>query len=256
MLLQSISNINVQTPAVGSVREAIPNNPDGFGPLFVMFHGYGNDEREMVRFIAALRPQADYVAYRGVYQRDWFLGGYSWFTIPPADGWTGQPAQPDQAVSPAQPARSADAPDSPDPAIAEYRSRSRLLGDQVVAQLSAPAYARRRKVLVGFSQGGYLSYRLLVDHPGFFDQAILLSPMFPADPQAELPSVAGRPSSPEVFLAYGTQDHEIPSNQQRRAAAFFAGLGSRLGLHRYPGMKHTVSRAELDDVNAFLNAAR
>ena len=74
MRLRSVSSITVES--AGASDESVD-------PLFVMFHGYGNSESEMIRILDGLVPQgadhADYVAYRGVLERDRFLGGYAWF---------------------------------------------------------------------------------------------------------------------------------------------------------------------------------
>ena len=56
--------------------------------------------------------------------------------------------------------------------------------------IRSPApWASTRKILIGFSQGGYLSYRLVKAHPTLFDAAILLSPSFMGEEQAALDSV-------------------------------------------------------------------
>lgn len=50
--------------------------------------------------------------------------------------------------------------------------------DDEEAVLDSPMFAGRRKILVGFSQGGYMSYRMVLEHPHVFDAAILMSPSF------------------------------------------------------------------------------
>lgn len=122
------------------------------GDLFLMFHGYGNDEHEMIRIIDAVDAEADYYSFRGTYARR-YMGGNYWY------------------------------PDGCD--VESRRHECRVVGDAVVALTGSAAFAGRRKILIGFSQGGYLSYRMAVEHPGVFDAAILLSPSFRGEQDAE-----------------------------------------------------------------------
>ena len=48
------------------------------GDLFLMFHGYGNDEHEMIRIIDAVDAEADYYSFRGTYARR-YMGGNYWY---------------------------------------------------------------------------------------------------------------------------------------------------------------------------------
>ena len=117
--------------------------------LFLGFHGFGNDETEMIRIIEALYDGSDhepnYMSFRGTYSRP-FIGNNHWY---------------------------------PDGCSTEERRREcHDVGDAVIELLRSPAYVRFRKVLIGFSQGGYLSYRMVLEHPDSFGAAILMSPSF------------------------------------------------------------------------------
>lgn len=128
--------------------------------LFLGFHGFSNDENEMIRIIDAIYdvPKQDasstdnsiapaqhpnYLSFRGTYERP-YIGSYYWYP----DGCS----------------------------VEERRRECSAVGDAVVRLLDSPAYAHFRKVLIGFSQGGYLSYRMVAEHPDAFDRAILMSP--------------------------------------------------------------------------------
>lgn len=67
--------------------------------------------------------------------------------------------------------------------VDERQRECAAVGDAVASLLDASAFAHRRKILIGFSQGGYLSYRLVKAHPTLFDAAILLSPSFMGEEQ-------------------------------------------------------------------------
>ncbi|WP_223846948.1 alpha/beta hydrolase [Bifidobacterium rousetti] len=223
--------------------------------LFIMFHGYGNDEREMIRIIDAVyadggldgdldndsdndddnngdngddssdvtgpHPSAaastvtatpSYLSFRGTYDRP-YMGGAYWYP----DGC----------------------------GVEERRRACTAVGDTLVPLLDNPLFAGRRKVLIGFSQGGYLSYRLVLEHPDAFDAAILMSPSFKGEETTRL-------DSPTRFLlAYGSQDHTIPFDDQRNARRVLESAG-HLTYREYAGMGHAIRDEEIRDIRAFL----
>lgn len=200
-------------------------------PLFAMFHGYGNDEREMIRIIDAvyagsdaagahggLPREAEYCSFRGTFDRP-YMGGHYWYP----DGC----------------------------GVGERRRACSEVGDAVAALFGSPAFASRRIVAVGFSQGGYLAYRMVVAHPALFDAAILLSPSFRGEEDADPSLLADDRCRTRFLLAYGELDRVIPSADQSVARRVLEATG-RLVLHRYPGMGHAIDDAEIADIRAFL----
>lgn len=162
--------------------------------LFLGFHGFSNDENEMIRIIDAIYdvPKRDasstdnsiapaqhpnYLSFRGTYERP-YIGSYYWY--------------PDEC------------------SVEERRRECSAVGDAVVRLLDSPAYAHFRKVLIGFSQGGYLSYRMVAEHPDAFDRAILMSPSFKGETAEPLPAT-GRT---RFALCYGNEDRTIPLADQ------------------------------------------
>ena len=146
--------------------------------LFLGFHGFSNDENEMIRIIDAIYdvPKRDasstdnsiapaqhpnYLSFRGTYERP-YIGSYYWYP----DGCS----------------------------VEERRRECSAVGDAVVRLLDSPAYAHFRKVLIGFSQGGYLSYRMVAEHPDAFDRAILMSHHSKAKPLSLCPRPDARDS--------------------------------------------------------------
>ena len=109
----------------------------GNDPIFLMFHGYGNDESEMMRILdavyaptradaapAAIAAVPSYISFRATYARP-YMGGNYWY---------------------------------PDGCGVDERQREcAAVGDAVASLMDASAFAHRRKILIGFSQGGYLS---------------------------------------------------------------------------------------------------
>ena len=222
--------------------------------LFLGFHGYSNDESEMIRIInaiyginccdgnapnsnattnsiasnaaAAHSPAAhqsdhtdypshpNYLSFRGTYERP-YIGSYYWYP----DGCS----------------------------VSERRNACTAIGNSVVKLLDAPAFQRFRKVLIGFSQGGYLLYRMVAEHPDVFDAAILLSPSFKGEADSELS--AGRT---RFALCYGTDDHTIPAADQQCARTKLTATGN-CTVFEYPGMAHGLCDQEIIDLRNWLN---
>ena len=198
--------------------------------LFIMFHGYGNDEHEMIRIINAvydipeqksdtvthsllLSQQPSYLSFRGTYDRP-YMGGAYWYP----DGCT----------------------------VEERRRACEQVSNAVVSLLDSTMFTHRRKILVGFSQGGYLAYRMIADHPTLFDAAILLSPSCKGEDTTVLTSPT------RIFLAYGANDHTIPYDNQITARRVLNAAG-HLEYHEYPGMAHAICDQEITDIRDFLS---
>lgn len=213
---------------------------DNSCPLFVMFHGYGNNESEMIRIINAVYASGDspatpdevthdeasptaqlnasgaakpnYLSFRGTYARP-YMGGNYWYP----DGCS----------------------------IEERQNECKAVGEAVVQLVTAPLFTNKRKILVGFSQGGYMSYRLVKAYPNLFDAAILLSPSFKGEEESVLES------STRFFLAYGAKDHTIPLEDQRNAHTVLENAG-HLTYREYSDMGHAICNEEIADIQQFL----
>lgn len=104
--------------------------------------------------------------------------------------------------------------------------------DDEEAVLGSPMFAGRREILVGFSQGGYMSYRMVLEHPHVFDAAILMSPSFKGEESTDL---TGFDSPTRFLLLYGSRDRTIPPADQQTARRVLEATG-RLEYREYPGM--------------------
>lgn len=202
--------------------------------LFLGFHGYGNDESEMVRIINAIcgDSNADNTTGSTVATFTHYpttrRPSYLSFRTPHARPYIGHYWYPDGC------------------SVSERRRACTEIGDSVVQLLDAPAFGQFRKVLIGFSQGGYLSYRMVAEHPDVFDAAILLSPSFKGEAASE--PVAGHT---RFALCHGTADRTIPAANQQCARAKLTATGN-CTVFEYPGMAHAVCDQEIIDLRNWL----
>jgi phospholipase/carboxylesterase len=55
-----------------------------------------------------------------------------------------------------------------------------------------------------------------------------------------------------IFIGHGTLDQALPYASATRANEVLAGLGLKPTFHTYPGMTHTISELEIQDLNTWL----
>ncbi len=223
MRLKMIGNVDfIEGDHSNEVRGSTATPGDNL--LFLGFHGYGNDESEMVRIIKAIYGNAhstnanspaepNYLSFRATYARP-YVGGNYWYP----DGC----------------------------GVEERRRECSAVGNSVVQLMQSPVFQRFRKVLIGFSQGGYLSYRMVAEHPEVFDEAILLSPSFKGESDNLPPA-----GNTRFALCYGSEDRTIPAADQQCAREKLDSTG-RCTYFEYPGMAHAVCEQEIADLRTWL----
>lgn len=188
-------------------------------PLLVLLHGYGSDERDLFGLVPHLPSDFVFAAPRAPLSPPWPAPGYSWY---PIDGLAGRDS------------------------AAVTRAAERLcswLDDHAVGATSIG--------LLGFSQGAAIALQALRLQPERFAFAVNLSGYASA---GELPGDAVLAASrPPVFWGRGTHDDVIPEHLVAQTTEWLPAH-STLSGSVYPGLTHSVSQAELDDVRGFLEA--
>ena len=202
--------------------------------LFLGFHGYGNDESEMVRIINAIcgDSNADNTTGSTVATFTHYpttrRPSYLSFRAPHARPYIGHYWYPDGC------------------SVSERRRACTEIGDSVVQLLDAPAFGQFRKVLIGFSQGGYLSYRMVAE------LLMCLMPRFCSVRRLRARLPASRLAGHTRFaLCHGTADRTIPAANQQCARAKLTATGN-CTVFEYPGMAHAVCDQEIIDLRNWL----
>ncbi len=110
----------------------------------------------------------------------------------------------------------------------------------------------QRVYLMGFSAGMAMAAALMLDEPGRFAGAILLSGTLPFD--TDLSITKNRLVGCDVFYGHGSFDTVIPADLVDRTDAYLRERsGARLTARRYP-IAHQISDAEIADIAAWLAA--
>ena len=193
-------------------------------PLVIFLHGFGSNEEDLFGIKDALPSTWTYLSVRAPMPVD--ANGYRWFTKTPGDGdYDGQTAD---------------------------LQRSAQLIEDFVGKATAKYHTQSDRVfLVGFSQGAIMSYEVGLRKPALVRAIAALSgsvlPVLKAElkPDASLEKLA-------IFIGHGTLDQALPYASATRADEFLRGLGLKPEFHGYPGMPHTISEAEVQDLKSWL----
>ena len=187
-------------------------------PLLVLLHGYGADERDLFGLAPYLPDAFAVAAVRAPLTLPWPSPGFSWYPIEGLE--------------------SRDATKTTDAA-------TRLL-HWLDAVAPAPAVVG----LLGFSQGAAVALQAMRLEPQRFAFAVNLSGYAsPGDLPLDAELAERRPP---VFWGRGTNDDVIPEYLVTHTVEWLprhVELSGRV----YPGLTHSVSEAELDDVRVFLD---
>ena len=130
------------------------------------------------------------------------------------------------------------------------------LADRVAATADAIRAARPtrgRPVVVGFSQGGMLTWATAVEHPRTFAAAFPMAGfLFPE--MLERVRVDAR-VLPRIVAFHGDADRLVSIDEDRRGARLLETRGARIDLRVYPGVQHELPPAMREDLFSALARA-
>lgn len=186
------------------------------GPVVVLLHGYGSDERDLAGLAGYLPAGLPWASVRAPLRHP--AMGYAWYSLESDASWAAQPPI-DEATD--------------------------ALWEWADTELGADATV----VPIGFSQGGLMASQLLRTRPERVVAAAILSGyVLPSALPADVVLAERRPP---VFWGRGALDPMIPPHAIAATEAFLPEHSTLEG-HVYEGMSHSVSDHELADLAAFL----
>ncbi|WP_169746727.1 alpha/beta hydrolase [Demequina silvatica] len=197
-----------------SVLSPVPPGSDS-DTVALLLHGFGSHEQDLVSLAHWLPAGLPWASLRA--PLDTGYGGAAWFPLSP-DGAMDQ--------------------DAIDAATA-------AVWDWVDATLGPDP----RIVPLGFSQGGLMALQLLRTRPERVVAPVVLAGFVPEGAQAADPTLAA--IRPAVFWGRGGSDPVIWPRAIDRTRAFLrdhADVETRI----YPGLGHSITEEEMEDVRAFL----
>jgi phospholipase/carboxylesterase len=204
--------------------ELFLNGADETSPLIVAIHGMGGVPDNWIATMADFPKKAQVVMPRAPTPH---AGGYSWFTF--RDGMTD------------------------DQFGVEVGSAEEHLWP-ALADVAGAAGPRARKMLVmGFSQGAFLSFAIASRHG---DRVFKAFPISGSCPGPLLPKTGPGAVKPAPIVAFhGTADDVVEIKWGRAAVHGFVERGGDAVLREYPGIGHSMSREMRADLFAELERA-
>ncbi len=195
------------------------------GPVLVLLHGRGSDERDLFPLGRMLHPDATTVSIRAPFDAaPWGYGpGFAWYRF--LGGATPESASFEQGQD----------------ALAAYLDKLPTL----LGRASMPL------LLGGFSQGGTSSLAYMMRNPGRVLGVMVFSGFL-----AEHPSVTAtkaRVGRTPIFWGHGTSDPAIPYDVAEAGWKQLEAAGANVETHTYRGMPHTISEEELRDAATWLD---
>jgi phospholipase/carboxylesterase len=111
----------------------------------------------------------------------------------------------------------------------------------------------RQPVVMGFSQGGMLTWAVALKHPRTFAAALPAAGfLFPE--MLEQTRVDG-PAMPPIVAFHGGADPLVSVDEDRRGLRLLEKRGVRVDLRVYPGVQHELPPALVNDLFAALSRA-
>ena len=191
-------------------------------PLVIMLHGYGVNMHDL----AGLTPMIDTTGYLYVCPNAPFPLNVGQGTV----GWAWTPPGGDA---------------SPEDVQRTERRLDTFYREVMEEYRVAPG----RALLLGFSQGGSMTYRTGLSRPDLFAGLVALSGGLPDpdDIRGRLPAQRTQP----IFIAHGLQDN---IESARRSREFLEAEGYTPTYHEYD-MGHEINQEVLDDLIAWMHQA-
>jgi phospholipase/carboxylesterase len=192
-------------------------------PLVIFLHGYGSNEGDLFGIKDDLPASYTYLSVRApmVMQE----GSYQWFRQKGQGAYNGE--------------------------TDDLKSSGQLLLD-FIAQAAKKYHTEPEKVyLVGFSQGAIMSYEVALRHPEAVGGIAALSGRILPVLKSELKPDAKRQSL-AVFIGHGEEDKRLPISDGTEANSLLQGVSLEPEFHAYPGLGHSISASEIEDLSAWL----
>ena len=143
---------------------------------------------------------------------------------------------------------------APIPQNQPYLGSALRLIETLVATLNEQQVPAERIALMGFSQGACLTCEYAARHAQRYAVIAAFSGGVigpPGTPREYPGSFDGTP----VFLGCSDMDPHIPVERVHESAEMLTRMGARVDKRIYPHMAHTITKAEIEVVDALLAAA-
>ncbi|PNB47030.1 phospholipase [Pseudomonas sp. GW456-12-10-14-LB2] len=192
-------------------------------PLVIFLHGYGSNEADLIGMKFQLPKQYNYLSVQAPMALG--EGRFQWFRKKGEGAYNGE--------------------------TDDLKASSQKLR-AFIAAAAQKYHAQPDKVyLIGFSQGAMMTYEVGLRQPAVVGGIAALSGRILPVLKSELKSEQQHPPL-DIFIGHGTADDRVPYSGGTEADALLQKLSYKPQFHAYPGVGHSISAAELRDLNDWL----
>jgi phospholipase/carboxylesterase len=192
-------------------------------PLVIFLHGYGSNEQDLFGIKDDLPASYTYLSVRAPMTLE--EGSYQWFRKKGEGAYNGE--------------------------TDDLKTSGQVLQD-FIAQAAKKYHTEPDKVvLVGFSQGAIMSYEVALRHPEAVGAIAALSGrILPVLKSALKPDEKRQALA--IFIGHGKEDKRLPYKDGTEANSLLQSISLTPEFHGYEGLGHSISAAEVEDLNAWL----
>ncbi|PSL34306.1 phospholipase/carboxylesterase [Planomicrobium soli] len=183
-------------------------------PTFLMLHGTGGNERDLLPLAAHIDPSASVLSVRG----NILENGMPRFFKRLAEGVFD---------------------------MEDLEFRTKELYDFIDHASLKYGFDRSNVIAIGYSNGANIAGNLLFTYADALKGAILHHPMVP-NRETELPDLSGTP----VFIAAGTNDPICPAEESTDLQQFLQNAGAKVDLH-WESHGHQLTMSEVEAAKAW-----
>lgn len=187
------------------------------GPTFLMLHGTGGNERDLLPLAAHIDPSASVLSVRGNVSEN----GMPRFFKRLSEGVFD---------------------------MEDLKFRTKELNDFIDQAAKEHGFDRNNVIAIGYSNGANIAANLLFTYADALKGAILHHPMVP-NRETELPDLTGTP----VFIAAGTNDPICPAKESTDLEELLQHAGAQVKLH-WENQGHQLTMAEVEAAKAWYNS--
>nr|WP_315251264.1 alpha/beta fold hydrolase [uncultured Flavobacterium sp.] len=193
-------------------------------PLIILLHGVGSNEQNMFSFADALPDKYKVVSVRG--PLTFGNGSYAWFQV--QFGANGSIINEEQAEN----------------------ARKEII--MFIEDLNTvEEFDLNQVYLMGFSQGGIMSYSVALTEPEKVKGIAVMSGRLLPEIKPLVVS-EGRLKKVRIFVSHGKQDPVLKYGYAEDAVTYLESMELQPDFHTYNEV-HTINKQMLDDVNLWLN---
>lgn len=125
----------------------------------------------------------------------------------------------------------------------------------IVQELKSEGFSEDKIYLLGFSQGACLVSEFVARHPQKYAGLIALSGgLIGEGTSIPTDEYSGDLSNTPIFMGCSDVDAHIPKERVNESAEVFTQLNADVNKKLYPGMGHTVTHDEIQEINQLLNS--